>query len=206
MAVTSAVQVDLQCAAMAKKHWDQLSARVYQYERRWSISRWLPWPRDRGTRVEVFVFARAASMTGLVWVAYTFRSLTYPIAVIAALTLIDAVIIVTAHALVPKPPLKNLNLIAFLTLVPWFAALCAPIPNDFAPALTWHSAIATSWAAVTASAVIEGAKPQTYRASLLIALASTSSLYYVLVILVAAVAHATNSEGSNANTSADPQE
>ena len=166
---------------------------AFTYEQERSLSRRLTWPRDRCNRVDFLVLvARPAFLLALLWGACRLGAFAASLGFLLALyLLVDVLLVVTTHAFHPKPPLKDqfrfvvLNVAVFLTLVPFFAVFLSVADRG----LTWSSALATSWAAITASAVIKGID-QTGVGTVILVAATATSVYFVIVILVIAVGRA----------------
>jgi hypothetical protein len=171
--------------------WPKVDRFLRSYSARWTLSELLRLHYREGW----YVALRGGGLLLGSSLCYPFAWFDWAIFGIAAAMLIDGMLVATAHAFVtdpPKHPLRFvvLNVVSYVTLVPWFAIFFAPWADEFSRPLGWRSAIKLSFTAITAitaTAAISPEAPNSGWVSFLVGIEVVVALYYLLVIVVRAV-------------------
>ena len=185
---------------MPETHWDKADDFLVRYSKK-ALS-------DRvgfHHRETPYVLLRGAVLFLCGWLLYAGLGsfVEVPLLALVVLTFVDAVLVVTAHAVVDKRPVANnlrfvvLNLLTFLTLTLWFAAAFQPFAAHFCDGLDYLNAIELAFAATTASATSSPHEAIDWIGSLVTGLATAVALYFIVVVLVMAVGRVQQGSSSN---------
>lgn len=172
--------------------WAELRRRFREYENRWGVT---AHPMFRG-REGWFVAARAVLLTVLavlIWRVEASSWCAVGYAAVALLLLLDCFIVVTNHAFFEEAPPKQvfrfvlLNLVTFFSLMPWFTIVLRFFQHSFCPTLTLDWAFTLAFTLLTTASALPDVRPVTRAASWLVMMCTVTSLYFVLVVLAAAM-------------------
>lgn len=174
--------------------WQAVERGLEWYADRHDFSSLLPWTYRREG---LFVVARTLLIAAFSVATFATENWIWRALLLLGSTVLlaDALMTTTAHAFTMKPskPLRSvvrfvlLNIMTYFSLTFWFTLYLAPVSAHFAPALHWSTAFELAFALVTASAVADPADALNWRAWSVIGASQILSLYWLLVILVAAV-------------------
>jgi hypothetical protein len=165
-----------------------------------------------------YVVGRAVVLVCAAWMAYQVPGwglAAWVIAGFAAYTFIDAVGVTTAHSFLFPHGHRSafrfviLNLGVFFTLPVWFTIALAPFRRHFDPPLDYWYASELAFSLIQLPGASTIPDPRGQRASVVVGLMSICALYFLLVILVAAVdrlseSHQKAAEGSTNHDHARP--